>query len=212
MFRILIELNLRNVEKQLPNDKNGQRPTSTVQCRVGYYYSCILYVINIVQFFYSVDAQDDEGDEEDIETAGTNSRNDNDDNSFTVIIPENAAWSQSVDQRFNSSNITIPVGAEVTWINEDESEHTVTSGNVANQVHERIYDGRFYSGVLGSGDSFSHTFNEPGIYSYFCSPHPWMICFVIIDDQDADTQSDDEEDSTDDEEGQDENDDDDDDE
>lgn len=40
----------------------------------------------------------------------------------------------------------------------------------------------------------------------------WMTRFVIIDDQDADTQSDDEEDSTDDEEGQDENDDDDDDE
>lgn len=46
-----------------------------------------------------------------------------------------------MDQRFSPSNITIPMGAEVTWINEDESEHTVTSGNVAIQVQERIYDG-----------------------------------------------------------------------
>jgi len=53
---------------------------------------------------------------------------------FTVIVPENAAWSESIDQKFNPSNITVPVGTEVTWINEDGSEHTVTSGNVTNQV------------------------------------------------------------------------------
>jgi plastocyanin len=80
------------------------------------------------------------------------------------------------------------------WINEDESEHTVKSGNVANQVHERIYDGRFYSGLLGSGDSFAHIFNEPGVYPYFCGPHPWMTGFVIVDrpiqDADADMQDD----------------------
>ena len=154
------------------------------------------------QLFNSVGAQDDE--EEVADGQDTNDRNGNDDNSFAVIIPENAAWSQSIDQRFNPLNITIPVGAEVVWINEDESEHTVTSGNVANQVHERIYDGRFYSGILGSEDSFSHIFNEPGIYPYFCSPHPWMTGFVIVDDHNADTQSDVERDTMDDEEEQDE--------
>jgi plastocyanin len=162
------------------------------------------------QFFYNVGAQD-EGEEEDVETAGTNNRNDNDDNSFTVIIPENAAWSQSIDQRFNPLNITIPGGAEVTWINEDESEHTVTSGNVSIEVHERTYNGKFYSGILGSEDSFSHIFNEPGIYPYFCSPHPWMTGFVIVDGsiQDADMQDEEEEDSAVDEEEQDEDDEDD---
>ena len=90
---------------------------------------------------------------------------------------------------------TISVGVEVTWINEYESEPTVTSGNVANQVHERIYDGRFYSGILGSGDSFPHIFNEHVIYPYFCSPHPWMTGFVIADGsiQDADMQDDEQE-------------------
>lgn len=159
------------------------------------------------QFFYSVGAQDDGGGE-DTDTGNTNNRNnDNDDNSFSVdddrfsiIIPENAAWSESIDQRFNPSNITIPVGTEVTWINEDGSQHTVTSGNLTNHGRDRIYDGRFYSGILGSEDSFSHTFNEPGIYSYFCSPHPWMTGFVIVDDQDANIQDDDEEDPKDDEE------------
>ncbi|MGI0045428.1 MAG: cupredoxin domain-containing protein, partial [Nitrososphaeraceae archaeon] len=45
-----------------------------------------------------------------------------------------------------------------------------------------------------------HIFNEPGIYSYFCSPHPWMTGFVIVDDQDANKQDVDEEDLKDDEE------------
>lgn len=161
------------------------------------------------QFFYSVGAQDDGGGE-DTDTGNTNNRNnDNDDNSFSVdddrfsiIIPENAAWSESIDQRFNPSNITIPVGTEVTWINEDGSQHTVTSGNLTNHGRDRIYDGRFYSGILGSEDSFSHIFNEPGIYSYFCSPHPWMTGFVIVDDQDANKQDDDEVDPKDDEEEQ----------
>lgn len=76
-----------------------------------------------------MDAQDDEGEEKDIVTAGSN-------NGFTVIISENAAWSQSIDQRFNPVNIMIPIGAELTWINENESEHTVTSGIVAQSMNE----------------------------------------------------------------------------
>jgi plastocyanin len=136
------------------------------------------------QLFYSVGAQDD-------------------DSTFSVIIPENAAWSESVNGRFDPSNITIPVGTEVTWINEDESQHTVTSGNLTNQGRDGIYDGRFYSGILGSEDSFSHTFNEPGIYSYFCSPHPWMNGFVLVEQDAADMQDDEEEESNDEEEEQD---------
>jgi plastocyanin len=151
------------------------------------------------QFFYSVSAQD-EGDED------TNNSNDDDDSSSNVIIPENAAWSETIDERFDPSSISIPVGTVVTWINEDESQHTITSGNLTTQGHDGIYDGRFYSGILESEDSFSHTFNEPGIYSYFCSPHPWMTgSVIVVVDQDTDMQSDDEGDSTDDEEEEDDN-------
>jgi plastocyanin len=161
-------------------------------------------IIILVAFpYYSAVAQDDEGGEE-VDIGDTNSGNDNDDSSFSVTIPENAAWSENIDQKFDPTNITIPVGSEVTWINEDSSQHTVTSGNLTDQGFDGIYDGRFYSGTLGSEDSFSHTFNEPGIYSYFCSPHPWMIGFVTVDDQDANIQGDDDEDSTDDQEEQDE--------
>jgi plastocyanin len=163
--------------------------------------SSMLLLLFYWQFFYGVDAQDD-GGREDADTGDTNNRNDDIDKSFSIIIPENAAWSESIDQRFYPSNIIIPVGTEVTWINEDRSQHTVTSENLTNQGRDGIYDSRFYSGILGSEDSFSYTFNEPGIYSYFCSPHPWMTGSVIVDEQDANIQVDDEEDSTGDEEEQ----------
>jgi hypothetical protein len=79
--------------------------------------SSILLLLFSWQFFYSVDAQDDGGGG-DADTGNTNNRNDdNDDNSFSVIIPKNAAWSESIDQRFNPSNITMPLGTDVTWIN-----------------------------------------------------------------------------------------------
>jgi len=120
------------------------------------------------QFLCSLSAQDDE-EEEDVETAGANDRDDNNDNGFTVIIPENAAWSQSIDQRFNPSNITIPAGTEVTWINFGNAVHTVTAD-----------DGSFNSGNLNKDQSFSRTFNVTGVYKYHCSIHPSMTGTVIV--------------------------------
>jgi plastocyanin len=33
-----------------------------------------------------------------------------------------------------------------------------------------------------AGSSFSHTFEDPGTYDYFCMVHPWMIGTVIVGD------------------------------
>ena len=54
---------------------------------------CMSLILFSWQFFYSVNAQDDDDEvEEDIDTTDANNRHDNDDRSFIVIIPENAAW------------------------------------------------------------------------------------------------------------------------
>ncbi len=57
---------------------------------------------------------------------------------------------------FMPMECTVPVGTTVTWINNDEAEHTVTAS-----------DGLFDSGNImttnvAPGASFSFTFNEPG--------------------------------------------------
>lgn len=55
---------------------------------------------------------------------------------------------------------------------------------MSNQGFERIHDGRFYSGIVEAGASFSYTFTEPGVYPYFCSLHPWMNGFVLVEQGD----------------------------
>lgn len=71
-------------------------------------------------------------------------------------------------QMFEPSTITISVGETVTWMNEDAVIHTV------------VGDG-FNSGNLNEGDTFSHTFDEPGTYEYTCTIHPGMDGTVVVE-------------------------------
>ena len=66
--------------------------------------------------------------------------------------------------------LTIPVGTTVTWTNEDTMAHTVTA-----------VDGSFDSEFIDPGASWSHTFDAPGEYEYYCLPHPWMRAKVIVE-------------------------------
>jgi plastocyanin len=64
---------------------------------------------------------------------------------------------------FNPGSLTVPVGAQVTWINHDDIPHTVVSTK-----------NLFKSSVLDTGEKFSHVFEAPGEYPYYCSIHPKM--------------------------------------
>ena len=70
---------------------------------------------------------------------------------------------------FGPMQVTVPVGATVTWVNGDDVPHTV-----------RSVDGVFHSKPLDSDERFSFTFTKPGVYSYFCSIHPKMTAKVIV--------------------------------
>ena len=75
---------------------------------------------------------------------------------------------------FKPESITVDAGQSVTWRQTDPGVHTVTSGSVeqgSGGVTEKA-DGKFDSGNLETGKTFSFTFAEPGTYSYFCSVHP----------------------------------------
>jgi nitrite reductase (NO-forming) len=88
------------------------------------------------------------------------------------IDPANA------EKAFDPNTVRIKVGETVTWTNRDTMLHTVTSGTSANNVGTP--DGRFDSGFLPEGGTWSYTFTEAGEYPYFCKPHPWMIGRVIV--------------------------------
>ncbi|MEP7158034.1 MAG: plastocyanin/azurin family copper-binding protein, partial [Chloroflexota bacterium] len=67
--------------------------------------------------------------------------------------------------------LMVPLGALVTWTNHEEaSVHTVTA-----------VDGSFDSGSMATGQSFSHVFNTPGEFEYFCGPHPWMRAKIMVE-------------------------------
>jgi plastocyanin len=70
---------------------------------------------------------------------------------------------------YKPKDVTVEVGATVTWVNNGAQTHTVTDG-----------DGAFDSGDLAPGDKFTFTFKKAGVFHYHCEPHPWMEGTVSV--------------------------------
>ena len=62
--------------------------------------------------------------------------------------------------RFIPSQLTIPAGTTVIWVNDEQAKHTASAD-----------DGSFDSGDQALGVRFEHTFTEPGTYPYYCRYH-----------------------------------------
>ncbi|HEX2281058.1 MAG TPA: plastocyanin/azurin family copper-binding protein, partial [Thermomicrobiales bacterium] len=62
--------------------------------------------------------------------------------------------------RFIPSQLTIPAGTTVIWVNDEQAKHTASAD-----------DGRFDSGDQELGVSYAYTFTEPGTYPYYCRYH-----------------------------------------
>jgi hypothetical protein len=75
----------------------------------------------------------------------------------------------------NVSDAGIPINSTVTWINDDESFHTITSGNITKGPN-----GEFNSGILPPKVSWTWTFSSPGKFEYYCTVHPYMDGYVIV--------------------------------
>ena len=72
---------------------------------------------------------------------------------------------------FHPATLRIAPGTTVTWANQDDDVHTVMNAD-----HGHL----FSSKPLNTGQSFSHTFDAPGIYPYLCSVHPFMTGAIIV--------------------------------
>ena len=75
---------------------------------------------------------------------------------------------------FVPARLTVKAGTRVTWRNEDDIRHTVTS---VTQL--------FKSRALDTDDSFSFAFTQPSTYEYFCSLHPRMTATVVVEPDNA---------------------------
>jgi plastocyanin len=70
---------------------------------------------------------------------------------------------------FSPANVSVQAGSTVTWVNEGNVPHTVTSD-----------DGQFDSGVLMPGDSYTVVFKGRGTITYHCAIHPSMTGSVTV--------------------------------
>ena len=70
---------------------------------------------------------------------------------------------------FVPATLTVAPGTTVSFVNDDEEPHTVTSTVKA-----------FDSEGLDTHQTFKQTFKKAGTYMYFCEVHPYMHGTVIV--------------------------------
>jgi 3',5'-cyclic-AMP phosphodiesterase len=70
---------------------------------------------------------------------------------------------------FTPAAASVPVGTAITWTNRDDVPHNVVS-----------IEQKFKSPVLDTDEQFSHRFDVPGVYKYFCSIHPKMTGRIVV--------------------------------
>jgi plastocyanin len=67
------------------------------------------------------------------------------------------------------TELTVPVGAKVTWVNKDPASHTVSAD-----------DSSFQSDVLDTGGRFEVRMTKAGRISYHCAIHPSMKGTIVV--------------------------------
>jgi plastocyanin len=70
--------------------------------------------------------------------------------------------------QFRPGQVEVPKGSRITWTNQDDITHTVTSGTPEKR------DGRFSAQLVGKGATASVEVKESGAYPYFCERHTSM--------------------------------------
>ena len=126
---------------------------------------------------------DDEDDDNGLESAAADDTTENvdgaDNEEAIVIIPEGS--SSLTDDAYRPNPIEVNTGDTVTWINDDLTSHTATSGNPESGS----------TGMFGGTDDSpeiigpergtqSFTFDEAGEFEYYCTLHPSMVGTVIV--------------------------------
>ena len=90
-------------------------------------------------------------------------------------FPEGAEQSLITDFLY-PGDLDVKVGQPLFFNNVDAVPHTVTAGT---PIARALDD--FDSGLLTPGSNFEVTFDEPGVYSLFCTLHPDMVATVTVD-------------------------------
>ena len=90
-----------------------------------------------------------------------------------------------VDDEFSPKILRVPVGSTVIWESGGANDHNVIASDGSWQAVSSDY---FEYGIITKGDQFEHTFNEAGVYEYYCPFHgtnnKGMVGIIIVGDVD----------------------------
>jgi plastocyanin len=96
---------------------------------------------------------------------------------YIIVSPDNTSGGPGMAMVEGSASdinswgfaYNIQAGQSVTWTNNGNQAHSATSTT-----------GDFDTGLVAPGASGSAEFDTPGLYTYQCSPHPWMKGNVLV--------------------------------
>jgi len=71
--------------------------------------------------------------------------------------------------KFAPTPLTVPKGATVTWVNQDDIPHSIVCQALG-----------FHSKAVDTDGRVSLRFDQPGRYEYVCGLHPFMRGQVIV--------------------------------
>ena len=81
----------------------------------------------------------------------------------------NATQAEMRGMTFGPQRLEITAGTTVRWTNNDPVVHTVTAD-------DKSWD----SGAIEPGQTWSHTFTQPGEFAFHCTPHPFMKGVLVV--------------------------------
>lgn len=70
---------------------------------------------------------------------------------------------------FTPNTLTVPTGTTVTWFNNENVTHSITSDSTL-----------FDSGIITKGKAYYQTFNTVGTFTYHCKYHAGMTGKIIV--------------------------------
>jgi plastocyanin len=80
-----------------------------------------------------------------------------------------AAKPKGQTYKFSPATTTVKAGTKVTWVNDSQAEHTVTSNGKSWKFNKTL-----------NTKSVSFTFKKAGTYLYHCQFHPGMVGKIIV--------------------------------
>jgi plastocyanin len=90
---------------------------------------------------------------------------------LVVMLDARAGSEQGVTIQtfqFKPTPVEVPAGTKVSFTNQDDITHTITSGSPDSP------DGKFSHRLEGKGSTASVELGKPGVYPYFCERHRSM--------------------------------------